>query len=345
MSTPDADSISIPVKSLKLEQPIIEKSFFWNEQVIIEIDWRSQDKMKKALLFWYLDEANDLIRPLSITAKDETLIKLSENLSRNLLLTRKAGKYKVHELVNGQDILLASDIVLSDEVSGLTANKDRVYIVGYGTAIEIGKRQRKIGFYAGLSGNEWIGYRFVGATENALLLASDRGEWGGELHSVNLGLPMSRKAQLLIEGNIESLQQTKTGAWWVASRGRLYKLIDQGKNGFAKFVLEEQQAEIKQGKFKTTFRAMTISDNNDIFLAADYQGLFKFREGITTNLWGGPVAIWYDMPSRGVGSFPQNILVREKRIYVASRSLGILIFEEKKENSYEFVKQAVFSDK
>ncbi|MCI5146356.1 MAG: hypothetical protein D3923_12715, partial [Candidatus Electrothrix sp. AR3] len=165
------------------------------------------------------------------------------------------------------------------------------------------------------------------------------------------------KSTLLLSENVCAIDQDSKGRVWIASGLSHLGLRQAGLHYYdGKAVTEiilQNNIVLKKGESKnvvttslpksTEFSGMIVNSNDEIVVVAAEIGLLSYTIGKSPKtLWEGNLYISYDMPTYGVGSFPQGIVEKEKKLYVASRSLGVFLFEALGDGKYIPTKQIVF---
>jgi len=191
--------------------------------------------------------------------------------------------------------------------------------------------------------------------EDALLVASDLGEFGGGLYRVDLK-DASKPPTQLIRGNVAGLARTSSGVVWAAGglshlgsvSAALYRISGDrvdvvaaiaGFEGFTRhdgLRVEEKIAEKSGVPFPalTNLAGLSLGREERPTVVFPKLGVFELAGDRFIRLYEGSLSFRYDMPRYRVGSHPVGLAIdRSGDIYVASRVLGILVLRKGKHRS------------
>jgi hypothetical protein len=189
-----------------------------------------------------------------------------------------------------------------------------------------------------------------------VVLGYDSGEFGGGLYRLELDSP-SHSVTLLKSGNMRALNATPSGEIWVADglahmtieRAALYRLNGNRletvasisgsmMSGYEWKVLEKSGIPFPG---VTDISGLTLDRTDRPVVAFPEFGVFELVEGKFVGLIETPMEFSYSMPGYNVTSRPQGLVIgRSGDIYIATRSLGVLIFR-KSDGRYDSKPEAV----
>ena len=195
----------------------------------------------------------------------------------------------------------------------------------------------------------------------AVVLGYDSGEFGGGLYRLELD-SASRSAKLLKSGNIRALDATSSGDIWVADglahmtmeRGALYRLNGDRLETVASISgsmmsRDEEKVLEKSGILfpgVTEISGLTLNRSDRPVVAFPEFGVFELVGGKFVGLIETPMEFSYSMPGYGVTSRPEGLVIGKfGDIYIATRSLGVLIFHKsdgRYDTNSEAVRQVLF---
>jgi hypothetical protein len=225
---------------------------------------------------------------------------------------------------------------------------------------------------SGLSGRTVLTAHFkVGASHHApsalilqghaVVLGYDLGEFGGGLYRLELD-PPSGSAKLLTSGNIRSMKATPSGQIWVADglahmtmeRGALYRLdgdrVETVASISGSMMSGDEWKVLEKSGIPfpgvTDLSGLTLDRSDQPVVAFPEFGVFALVQSKFVGLIETPMEFSYSMPRYNVTSRPEGLVIgKSGDIYIATRSLGVLIFHNsdgRYDSKPEAVRQVLF---
>ena len=203
-----------------------------------------------------------------------------------------------------------------------------------------------------LLGQEWAALpRAILATVNAPFIGYDKGEWGGAAYVVPIKSgEVTSPVREIVKFNVCAIEQDAEGKVWIAgglshlsierawlyvySEGQVQPLIDQGGEDEQSRRIDISNNPLRRWDTATEISGLTVSENGKPTLVAARLGVFDATAAKMPPLIKCDFFVRYPEKDYIVGSFPRGIRIdRGGNIYVATRSLGVLIFS-KTEDGY-----------
>jgi len=342
------------------EQPLIRGIYNWGEVVAVVADnYDSANHTVRYSLGVVDDRAGRIIpfRELQCGSYDD--IGYSEELGK-VLVCGDGRVSRIYRLLGG------SWEPISDALPGrdfrIAVDHERIAAVADDTLFLI----------SGLSRRTLLSVHFKVETSHhapsalilqghAVVLGYDSGEFGGGLYRVELD-PPSGSATLLTSGNIRSMDATLSGEIWVADglahmtmeRAALYRLNGDRLETVASISGsmmsgDEWKVREKSGipfPGVTDISGLTLDRSDRPVVAFPEFGVFELVGGKFVGLIETPMEFSYSMPGYGVTSRPEGLVIGKfGDIYIATRSLGVLIFHKsdgRYDTNSEAVRQVLF---
>jgi hypothetical protein len=373
--------LKLTAPPLAIEQPTIESIYKIEDRIIVSSDKYRRGDGDFYNSFWQLDEERDRLIPLEVNPR-ESVVAVSENGSVPLIASLTEGNgNKLHiNFINQPSRGMLIDKPAMG-IFRLTANDNFVFLVFPDRIVEISpqgstKTSKLEKFIPNLKNDiatsaiSGTMLRAVAATSNELILGYDHGEWGGVAYAIQIGKDglLSNSKKLLSE-NIYAIHLNSKGNVWIASgmdrRFREAGLFCYDGKTMTTVIMQGNLSSIRErenratialsgGERKnsakvalpeeTTIDGIVDNSNDEIILVAAEAGLFSYRIGKPLNsLWRGNLHILYKIPDAySRFSYPEGIVSKGKRFYVASSSLGVFRFDEINDGKYIPVKQITF---
>jgi len=339
--------LTFSVPPLRGNQPGLESIHLIGDQIIIGIDGSNSGAIESHYPFWRLDERKGDFLPF-IDDDENVVVAVSENSSRDLIAS--LGQSKLHLRFAGHPM---TGVSIADKYQGdflLSANDPFTYLVFSDRIIEISREGtiREINLFDVIERCwRWETLpRHIATTKEELLLGYDEGEWGGRLFAIQIDKDgLTRKSTLLLSDNICAIDQDSKGRIWIASSlahlaqkqaglylsdGKTVSAIISMDNTFSEKGSRGEQAMI--GLPGTTqIGGITVNPMGEVIIVASEVGLFSYSlHKPLLALWKGSLAV-NDKWSK---SYPRGIIRKGNKLYIASTSLGVILFEKKQDGRY-----------
>ena len=344
--TSAAAEFTFSVPPLRGNQPGLNSIRLIGDQIIIGTDGSISGAIESHYPFWRLDERKGYFLPF-IDDDDNVVVAVSENGSRDLIAS--LGQSKLHLRFAGHPM---TGVSIADRYQGdflLSANDEFTYLVFSDRVIEISREGtiREINLFDVIE-RCWRWETLpshIAATKGELLLGYDQGEWGGHLFAVNIDKDgLTRKSKALLSVNIRDLKQDPQGRTWIAGwsclrseesqlylyDGKIVTPVLSMAGIYSKIGIDANAALIRFPKWYE-FGGITINPKGEVIIVSSDAGLISFAAGKSLrSLWKGSLVV----NDRWRESFPQGIVQKDDRLYLASSSLGVFLFEKKNDGSY-----------
>jgi|GEM_PF-4788652 len=351
------EKLVLTVPPLEKELPLIESIYRIGDDVIVRTEKYASKEGKWHHFLWRLDEKKGYFIPF-INDNNERIVAVSEG-SLNELIASSDGKGLHLKFINQPK----RNITISESEESpfrLGANAYFTFVVFAERIIEVSSKGtvRSIRLN-GLIPEEWrMLPRAIAVSENELILGYDKGEWGGAVYSMRIDKNgLDAKSNRLLSENVCAIRQDSKGGIWIASGLSHLGMRDAGLHFYdgqkisgivSQRYFFEKELKSKSGVAislhkSTEISGMTVNSKDEVVIVAAEAGLFSYTIGNPfRSLWEGSLYITYNMTDYSVGSFPQGIVEKGKKLYVASRSLGVFCFEIFEKGKYIPTKQIVF---
>jgi len=360
-----ADSLKLSVPPLVANQQLIDHISEWDGHITVMAEQYSSKSQISRKVFYYLDQKGKSIKPLIIKDGFE-IVSLAENTTQSLALCLRQGKlflleksrsissqWAIHPLSIKADVGKDLKLAATDHIFFLVAPTHLWHSPDL-------KKWKKLQYSDILKdgwGEPWSEFsrlpEVVLASEDAIFLGFDRGEWGGAAHQIPLGRKgPTGNGKKIASFNVREIKQDPDGIVWIAgglshkaseaanlyryTKGKITVVISQyGIGGALPKKSEETLAELPAS---TDITGLAISKDGKPVILASRIGILEYSGGKFSSLIPSDFYSRY----RSFGSFPQGMLIRNDDIYVGSRSLGVFEFK-KKDGGYNFY-QFTFAD-
>jgi len=338
-------------------QPIIRSIHEWGDQIAVITD-RLQPTENRASELCVVDQSASRLVPVRVPGCDAYHDVAYGTGLGQLLLCGTGKSARVHRM-SGSSWSTVSDPVQGTEFR-FAVDGDRIVVVSESTiflmsassdarpasiAIQLNKPHRSLPS-ALLLGND------------VLLMAYDRGEFGGGLYRMDLKRP-DKAPTRLIAGNVDALARSKSGVIWavgglahlVSVSAAIYRISSDRVDvvatigGYAGGRQGEEITERAGVQFPglTSVAGLSLGKDDRPTVVLPTFGVFELAGDRFVGLYEGPLAFSYQMPGYRVGSSPVGLAIgKSGGIYVADRSLGIYVL--RKDNDRYKLNQLLFDD-
>lgn len=333
---------SLQVPPLKPEQRKLDGVQLWNGQIVVEVVG-DRDRFNS------VDLDSGSVAPLR--CQDGTRVfDLAESVSRSFALCKGALGLRLFALDGDHGSR-------EDLPKGLAKNKWHRICASSSTVFLLGKKRI---YYRPIEGGPWNKVRYVPAieglhktfpfvmrllaTENALYLGWNLGEWGGGLQKILIvddgGHKSFEQAGALTEEPVRGIVTNRDGTVWAATglahMGLLESGLLQDDNSGTVGMISDSNYSGSSGSFslpgETDISGVAVGPRGFPYIAATSLGVFEVSNSGLQEIFHANLRVEYKSQDPGstliVGSAPQGMVVPDEgTIVLATRSTGVLVFE------------------
>jgi hypothetical protein len=342
------------------EQPLIRTIYNWGDAIAVVTDNYIPEKHTYRYSLGIVDDRAERIAPfreLKCGSYDD--IAYSEELGK--VLACSDGKLsRIYRFIEGSWKPISG--ALQGENFRIAVDRERIAAVANDTLFLISGFSKRtllrVHFKVGTPHRAPAALILQG---RAVVLGYDSGEFGGGLYRLKLDSP-SHSVKLLKSGNMRALNATSSGEIWVADglahmtmeRAALYRLNGDRLETVASISgsmtsSDEWKVLEKSGipfPGVTDISGLTLDRSDRPVVAFPEFGVFELVEGKFVGLIETSMEFSYSMPGYNVTSGPHGLVIgRGGDIYIATRSLGVLIFHKtdgRYDKKPEAVRQVLF---
>jgi hypothetical protein len=345
---PTADPEEAPAEPetvLLPQNELVEAIFASSDVLIVRTELKAAARVagRESAQFWRHDEEAGVLRPVEMPHGGR-VIGYNESGGRPLVLLRLNGG---HELVDlrSQAITRVLFNGLEPDFVLVAENRHFVFVIHGGDvwAVAPDGRSRQVVMPELRFRPTAAHLAAAVATEDELLIGYHAGEWGGALVSVPMRDGRLGEAREVARRHVRGLVRRENGEVWV-----LWS-VEQGfpSAGLARY---------QRGQLDTHWEmdeaagpdapallegAAWLPDGRLVVVC--HNGLFAFQPGQGfTALWRGDLTPWYSAGDYDVRSVPMGVEAVGGRLFVATRSMGVLEFRPQGDG-YRLARQIPFA--
>ena len=341
------------------EQPLIRNIYNWGDAVAVVTDNYDPANHTVRYSLGIVDDKTERIAPfreLNCGSYDD--MAYSEELGK-VLACSNGRQSRIYRFIEGSWKPISG--ALPGEDFRIAVDRERIAAVANDTLFLIsGYAKRRLARVQFKVGTPHHAPAALILREHAVVLGYDSGEFGGGLYRLELDSP-SHSVKLLKSGNMRALNATSSGEIWVADglahmtmeRAALYRLNGDRLETVASISGSVTSGDEWRVLEKSGIPFPGVTDISGLALASDRPvvafpefGVFELVNGKFVGLIETSMEFSYSRPGYNVTSRPEGLVIgKSGDIYIATRSLGVLIFHKtdgRYDKQSEAVRQVLF---
>ncbi len=369
-------ALELSVPPLKPQKILINSIAEFNNSIIVRTN--SLSEKKKGSSLWKLNHHTKVIVPY-LDKNNNKVIAIFKNKNNLQVYASKKGNFVFLNYLDNEkrNVILR---IVEDQVFKLAVNRKFTYLIFKDKIILIYNKiikKIKLPTLDIFSRNNLPSS--IAISETNLFLGYNNGEWGGALYKLPIGVAGEFMKNRNIIGknilgeNIDTIKlDIKDNLWVTTSLAHLAGVssgLYKYNNIKIETIIKQNGLSIgKKTKFKstgnislpklTTINGMTVRKDNNIIFVAPSVGVLSVNKSLNLSyLWRGNLYFSYEESQKivndskeevikfSVGSRPEGIVIKKKKMFIASRSLGVLEFSRKNNGNYIPTSQYIFSSK
>jgi hypothetical protein len=346
-----ATSFTLSVPPLRPQTQTIESIGQWDGRIVVMTDKYDPKSQRFNRGVHELNTRRGLIVPVCV-GKGLKPIAVSENTGECFALCRRGAEVVLLGRAKSDKARWTQRQLPGDIPSGeplrLAAARDGMFLFSESYLwARSGTNDWRKWELKNLLGKEWKELpRAILAAGNALFIGYDKGEWGGAAYVVPIRSgEVSSPGREIAQFNVCAIEQDVEGKVWIAgglshlsmecawlcvySNGQMRTLIDQKGVDMQGQRVDVSNDDLLRRDTATEISGLAVSENGKPTLVAARLGVFEASAVKLTPVIKSDFDVSYDEKDYVVGSSPQGISIdRGGNIYVATRSLGVLMFSK-----------------